>query len=300
MIITGTALRRAPRRQQEPAVHRLPRLLFVAATTAAVSVVVLALSATSAFASGADSGRSDSKTTASSATGWDISWPQCPNDFPRGGAFGIVGVTNGRPWGANPCLGAEYKWATSRPLAPDLYMNTANPNGTSSFYCYCNPTPESCAAPYTGSGCAYDYGWYAAQNALTTATDTIGAAAGSATWWIDVETSNTWAGTPVANAADVQGSIDYLRSTGVPTVGIYSTPSQWKTITGSYTTSSEASYENAWGFSSPYLLNQSPDWVAGARNAQQAPAYCSDTFTGVAVRLSQFPFEGFDADYLCA
>ena len=61
------------------------------------------------------------------ATGYDVSFPQCGRSLPRDGSFGIVGVTNGLPWSANPCLATQYKWADSKSSAPSLYMNTANP-----------------------------------------------------------------------------------------------------------------------------------------------------------------------------
>jgi hypothetical protein len=36
-------------------------------------------------------------------TGHDVSWPQCGSDLASlGGEFGIVGVTGGSPWAANP------------------------------------------------------------------------------------------------------------------------------------------------------------------------------------------------------
>ncbi len=60
-------------------------------------------------------------------TGYDVSFPQCGKSLPRDGSFGIVGVTSGLPWSANPCLATQYKWADSKASAPSLYVNTANP-----------------------------------------------------------------------------------------------------------------------------------------------------------------------------
>src|SRR5215207_10878571 len=68
----------------------------------------------------------------SALLGNDISWPQCKKPFPKGQAFGIVGVNNGLANNTNPCLAAELSWAnqskggTGQPLAA-LYVNTANP-----------------------------------------------------------------------------------------------------------------------------------------------------------------------------
>ncbi len=44
----------------------------------------------------------------SGSTGHDISWPQCESAYSALGGFGIVGVTDGRAWSANPCLASEY------------------------------------------------------------------------------------------------------------------------------------------------------------------------------------------------
>ena len=73
----------------------------------------------------------------SGAVGHDVSYPQCtssgaPNTKVGGlqGAFGLVGVTGGRPWGPNSCAAAEFSWASGLPNAPGLYMNTANPAPT--------------------------------------------------------------------------------------------------------------------------------------------------------------------------
>jgi hypothetical protein len=49
------------------------------------------------------------------SVGHDVSYPQCTagggstvTKGPLSGQFGIVGVTDGLPWSANPCLGTEY------------------------------------------------------------------------------------------------------------------------------------------------------------------------------------------------
>ncbi len=56
-------------------------------------------------------------------------------------------------------------------------------------------------------------------------------AAGSYPWWLDVETSNSWNGTTTANSTAIQGFYDYLTAVKVPVVGVYSTKSQWTSIT---------------------------------------------------------------------
>jgi hypothetical protein len=284
------------------------RFLF-SAVAACVGVASLLLASTpaSAHTTSDDPGQA----SASSTAGFDVSWPQCPISFPRGGAFGIVGVTNGRPWGANPCLSTQYAWAAALPGTPEFYMNTANPAPHSSFYWPTSGSsdPALCqdATSVGDPGCAYDYGWHAAADALSSTASALVAAgaagyvATTSPWWLDVETGNTWNGTGSANAADLQGSIDYLRAAGIPAVGLYSTSYQWNTITGGYTTSTSQSYASSWQaeFTTTYGISSSPDWVAGAGSARQAARYCRNSFTGVPVQLTQYPSGGFDADLRC-
>jgi hypothetical protein len=246
-------------------------------------------------------------------TGHDVSYPQCSPSGGTGttvtglgGAFGVVGVTGGRPWSANTCSAAEYTWAAGLPNTPSLYMNTANPAPTSTYYWPTSGSsdPALClnAASTTDPGCAYDYGWHAAADALTTEAKNIPNAA-TLDWWLDVETANSWNGDGTSNAADLQGAVDYLRSHGVPAVGLYSTSAQWTTITGGYDTATVASYASAWApeFTAQYPMTGSSVWVAGASSLSAAESACGTTFTGGPTWLAQYPDgTGFDADYSCA
>ena len=47
--------------------------------------------------------------------GYDVSYPQCGKELPVSAAFGIVGVTGGRVYSPNPCLGAVAASRTSVP-----------------------------------------------------------------------------------------------------------------------------------------------------------------------------------------
>jgi hypothetical protein len=226
----------------------------------------------------------------STTTGYDVSYPQCPWHFPRSAAFGIVGVNDGIAWSQNPCLAGEAAWATSRPGTAGLYMNTADPGTSSAHWTMGGPEQTSCD-PANGdttsaafAACAYDYGWNTARDALTVEAANVPSAP-SRTWWLDVETTNSWVGSAPANAGDIQGSLDYLHDAGVAVVGVYSTASQWHTITGGY---AFASY--------------TPEWLAGANSLSEAQAACSEPpFGGRASRviLSQYPARGFDADLSC-
>ena len=196
--------------------------------------------------------------------GSDISWPQCGQGYPATPAFGIVGVNNGRPDTANPCLVSEYRWALASGTV-ELYMNTANPGAV---------------AGVTSGSDAYRYGYAAARYAFTYATAHVSAGPGHL-WWLDVETGNSWSSDQAANTADIAGSIAYLRSKNVM-VGIYSTQYQWGVITG--------------GASIPSV----PNWVPGASSATQALSFCTaaQSFSGGPVLVTQYTTQ-FDYDRLC-
>jgi hypothetical protein len=65
--------------------------------------------------------------------GNDISWPQCGKPYPKGQAFGIVGVNGGKTTNTNPCLADQLRWAAGSTAAiasqpkVQVYVNTANP-----------------------------------------------------------------------------------------------------------------------------------------------------------------------------
>jgi hypothetical protein len=237
---------------------------------------------------------------ASSTTGYDISYPQCNGSFPASPGFGIVGVNNGKPYSVNPCVGtgdgpSELQWAG---MNAQFYANTADPGPTLSTHWPNGQTsPEQCnTASNPGSDtaqCAYDYGWNAAADSYQGAVNAyiaLGWAQAGATrtpvadaWWLDVETANSWTSNTAFNTDELQGEIDYLKSAGTASVGFYSTPSDWQTITGG--TTAFAAYES---------------WMPGASTQSQAQANCAGGgVTGGGVALTQYPFNGFDADYQC-
>ncbi len=219
---------------------------------------------------------------AGGATGYDVSFVNCGSNLPKDGAFGIVGVTAGLPWSVNPCLRAEYQWASTRPSPPALYTNTANPGPISPHWRLAGPRACLDYSSHADIGCAYNYGWNAMLQAFSAASSVLSTqVASTRVWWLDVETMNSWNGTTAANAAAVQGYVDYLRSRGVANVGVYSTASQWRQITG--------------GLVLPGL----PNWVAGASSLSTAPLYCGASFSGGPTRLVQYSKRGFDVNYAC-
>lgn len=240
------------------------------------------------------------------AVGKDVSYPQCGTTLPQSGAFGIVGVNGGRAFSTNPCLASQWAWASGRPNRPGVYVNTGNPAPTSSFYWSASGRrdPALCVdnRSTTDPGCAYNYGWHAAEHALRTGRG-VDRAMTRGTWWLDVEVANSWHGDGAANAADLQGALDYLRSHGVRSVGIYSTAHQWKTITGGYSSATAAGYKASWrkAFRPRYALESVPVWVATVEpTASAAERACGASFTGGPVTLVQFrDGSGLDADVVC-
>jgi hypothetical protein len=221
--------------------------------------------------------------------GYDISYPQCGKAYPTNVAFAIVGVNGGRVFSANPCLADQLRWGGD--AAAEVYINTGNPGpALSSFWPVGQTSPRVCeAANPDTANCAYDYGWNAAKDSYETLESAytqrrIGADPNATTWWLDVETSNSWRADTSLNVAALQGEVDYLVSRGVTKLGFYSTTAQWGEITGG-----------------TKVFASSPSWGAGAPNESAAKRHCTTTagFTGGRLALVQYPYSGFDANVRC-
>jgi hypothetical protein len=243
--------------------------------------------------------------------GSDVSYPQCNPDSPADtakppvGQFGIVGLTDGKPWVYNSCAASEWSAALSLPRMPGIYLNTANPAPSSTYYWPSTGArdPKLCinAKSVADSGCAYDYGWHAAKDAFTKAGALGISGASAVTWWLDVEADNTWNGTPAANAADLQGVTDYLRLHGVPAVGIYTSTTAWATVTGGYDKANAATYARTWKreLTASYPLTGSPVWKLGVGTKTSATSACrSISPTGAPTWLAQYA-STVDRDLAC-
>ncbi len=202
--------------------------------------------------------------------GNDVSWPNCSARAPKT-AFGIVGVTGGLGFSQNSCLSKEAGWFGNK----SLYVNTGYP-GQSYGLRYQN-SPRACSS--SDLNClAYNYGYnaglYAAEYASSQGVT-------SNTWWLDVETANSWTSDYQQNRNSLQGEAEALTSRGATTVGVYSTTAQWGSIT------------NAW-------QNHLPNWGATTwQTAKQAAKYCSGhDFTGGGTWLIQYK-GSLDQDYAC-
>jgi hypothetical protein len=241
---------------------------------------------------------------APSTVGYDVSYPQCGSVLPTGQAFGIVGVNGGTATKVNPCLSTQLRWAATSTGAVaaqptvQLYLNTANPgqvidqvttwptSGTNRY--------GSCDGS-NSSACSYQYGVDRAtnsvQNLFAPAARSAGLdpAASGYTWWLDVETGNTWqSGSTAAvarNRATLEGMADVLTAAGAR-VGLYSTTTQWRQIAGVVPSTS-----------SLYPLRS---WLAGATSLKGATTNCTRTpLTHGPVALTQYVVGGLDRDHSC-
>ena len=234
--------------------------------------------------------------------GIDVSYPQCGDELPDEFAFAIVGVNGGRVHAPNPCLGADgdapsqLEWAGRE---VELYANTANPGPRlSRFWPDGQEEPRACREEGLLSttdthDCAYLYGWNAAVASYRTALEafiSVGWADEDAdrlpwetTWWLDVETANSWRGDAPRNVASLEGARDYLVSMDVAEVGFYSTPRMWARITGGTD-----------------LFEDHPAWHAGALDLADARERCGEpSFTGGELRIVQWVEDGLDHNVRC-
>lgn len=224
--------------------------------------------------------------------GIDASWPQCNDELPDSFGFAIVGVNHGRTYSENHCLATQLEWAGR---GADLYLNTGNPGPDHSRFW---PSGESEPIPCDRQDddthqCAYVYGWHAAADGyarVLAAHVSLGWADASddrvahdATWWLDVETANSWRSDRTLNVAALHGAVDFLESMDVAEVGFYSTPLLWWRVT--HGTDDFADY---------------PAWHAGARNRGDAEERCDhDGFTGGELRMVQWVEDGLDRNVRC-
>lgn len=243
--------------------------------------------------------------------GADVSYPQCGGALPGSSgtgtataSFGIVGVNNGRPGAPNPCLGTQFTWAGGLTAqAPQLYVNTADPGNSVADWPTANqPSPIN---PYgtcvtvkshgkiVGSdsqACAFEYGVEQANNDAGFAAN---ASATTTTWWLDVETANSWLsrGLINLNQADLLGMVAVFQGAGA-TVGAYSTHFQWNKILGTL------------GSIAAPTLNGLAQWLpTGGSSQLTAQADCTNTsalpsFTGGTRTYVQY-VATYDYDVAC-
>ncbi len=206
----------------------------------------------------------------SGTTGYDASYPQCPavaisgSPSPTPG-FAIIGLGDGRPFTTNPCISTLWGQAASLFSNNGADISGYFNSGYSGAYAknidsYCSAASSTISV---GSGLSkrttsqYQQAWaigcseadYQMAVNLTIGTNGVN----PATWWVDVETGNSWSTNVMLNQWTINGITQELASPidqkvtseGGHPVGIYSYPAAWNSITGvsSYTpTSSDASW----------------------------------------------------------
>ena len=216
------------------------------------------------------------------STGYDISYPQCGGKYPSG-AFGIIGVNGGYPFvHYNPCLADEYSHTTNAAL----YINT----GYDPIYTQVDgqhSIVECVTQGVTIQGnlaqqAAWAVGCSEASRSIAYAASQ--GAINPSSWWLDVETGNSWSSTDLSlNQYTIQGIVDTLLRQSPAAVGVYSTGYQWRTITGNLPVSGVLA-----------------DWVAtGSSSPGRAHSYCGIGFSGRPVWFVQYLHGGFDTDYTC-
>jgi hypothetical protein len=216
-----------------------------------------------------------------------------------------------------------------------LYVNTANPGevlaeyqvttwptsnidsrGKSSFensdpkrrnpYGACTITSGNYRGYTNDLPCSWQYGWNRAVEAVDQRFAPAARAAGLSkaaadySWWLDVETTNSWqkagAAAYARNTASLEGMKQFYAAEGVAQVGLYSTSYQWGQIVGN--TLSIPSAENP---ATGANLMGAKSWLAGASGAKDAKKRCTTLrgLTGGPVVLNQYLFGDLDHDYSC-
>ena len=238
---------------------------------------------------------------APTATGFDVSFPQCTEPLPPSPGFGVVGVNGGTTFSANQCLDRELTWANGAANAtPAFYANTENPGPANASNWPTNQqTPRECSGA-NSVACSYDYGWNAARVAFANAVNAESddgassptASAIAAPWWLDVETGNKWetlqygrsSATGAYDEASIEGMIASFENIGVASVGVYSTSQQWNVIT----VRTESTFPSV------------PVWIPGFGSLATAEVGCDlASFTGGRVAMIQYGSLGYDGDYAC-
>jgi hypothetical protein len=186
----------------------------------------------------------------------------------------VVGVTGGKAFTTNPCFGQEAAWAGP---GGSFYVNLNSPAQGDDPRTFATGPAGSCS-PGNYRCASYNYGYHTVQQAMAFAR---AAGRGSRTWWLDVETGNTWSPDGIANDNVIAGAIEAAHDAGA-IAAVYSTSRQWQEIAGSdYRPGVPVWYPTGVVTSSP--------------NAWCAPA----SFTGGPVYMVQVVAGPFDGDYTC-
>lgn len=274
-----------------------------------LSILIVTLIPASAFAAKPTRSGSPKPAPSTEMKGYDVSYPQCGKRLPTDHYFGIVGINGGMPTTNNPCLGQQLSWAKNAKTGSNqpkiqLYVNTANPAQESAYSWASWPTSGIENNPYgqclgiktNDLACSWQYGWnrsietesYFKSEAQKAGISTN---TGDYTWWLDVETMNSWqAGSAEAlarNTATIEGFGAYFESKGAD-IGLYSTAVQWTEITGN-------------NISTDSNLNGLPNWRPSGASLSNAKANCgvASLTPGGYISLTQYVIKNLDHNHSC-
>lgn len=242
-------------------------------------------------------------------TGNDISWPQCSNlrALPTNQSFGIVGVNGGLANDGNPCFSSELAWAqkstgNTAQSKVSVYVNTGNPGDVKPAVAdwpttntdlvdplFNDTDPYGSCTGANDAACSWQYGYNMAHSDVSYRGPANPA---NYSWYLDVETGNSWSTNLADNAADLEGMVAYLQYVSA-NVGLYSTGQQWHAIVGnSYGATPDAGGNN---------LNGLPNWLPGASSQTSAKTLCSQApfTTNSKVTLTQYISGKYDYDVSC-
>jgi hypothetical protein len=244
--------------------------------------IIAVLSALSVTALGSSALAQDNPYPAHSQ-GYDISYPQCGTSLPSDGTFWAAGVNNGRPFTQNGCLLDQIN-ATPSNVLTSYYFNVGYDRS------YASKITPFCANHNVGTAppeyiIAWKIGCSEAQVSSSIVKNIVENRILSS-WWLDVETANSWSDSVELNRWTIRGAIDYFQQQELATVGIYSAQNLWTQIAGKNWSPPEQDI---------------PDWMAGA-DLSNPSAYCSQPFSANSpVWLTQAvdKTRNLDIDYIC-
>lgn len=247
--------------------------------------------------------------------GYDVSYPQCGKNLPTDHYFGIVGVNGGNAATPNSCLADQLVWASKAKTGTNqskfqVYVNTANPAQDTSYSWASWPTSSFDSNgnrpinPYgdcngiknNNEACSWLYGWNRSiytEDIFKAAANSKGLNANTAdyTWWLDVETMNSWQSGSnealIRNTAAIEGFGAYYESKDAD-IGLYSTAVQWTEITGN-------------NISAVSNLNGLPNWRPSGKSLANAKSNCSAAplTSGGFISLTQYIVKNLDRNHSC-
>ncbi len=154
--------------------------------------------------------------------------------------------------------------------------------------------------------CSWQYGWNRAVEAVDQRFAPAARASGVSdraadyTWWLDVETMNSWqladADAYARNTASIEGMKQFYVAEGAADVGLYSTNFQWDQIVGN-----TLSFPNPDQPTTGGNLKGLKSWMAGAQSADGAAFRCLSLvgLTGGPVAMNQYIADDLDYNYSC-